>query len=336
MSVHDTAERRGGGGAPGEPAIAVAGLVKTYPAHDGAGRTAVLDGISFEVPAGAIVAFLGHNGAGKTTLIRVLSTLLRPDSGTVRVFGRDLAADPAGARTLMATTGQFAAVDENLTGEENLIFFGRLRGLDGARCRDRARELLDRFDLAGAGGVRVGDYSGGMRRRLDIAVSLVVVPRLLFLDEPTTGLDPVSRRRLWAMVRDLRDEGMTVVLTTQYLEEAAELADTVHLLRDHRILVSGSPDELRRRIGGTICTVTAASEAEAEALTTAMAAGRAPATTWRREGRRIIGDDPGDFGTLGAVTRAIDHGAPAPVSVNLAPPTLDDVFILLNTGEEGR
>ena len=199
-------------------------------------RKHVLDGVSFTVPAGSIVSFLGHNGAGKTTLIRILSTLITADSGEVSIFSRDVKEDPAGVRAAIATTGQFAAIDENLTGRENLEFFGRLRGLDRADAAARATELLAQFSLADSASTLASAYSGGMRRRLDIAASLCVVPRLLFLDEPTTGLDPVSREELWGFIRQLRDDGMTLVLTTQYLEEAEALADHVHLLKDRRIL----------------------------------------------------------------------------------------------------
>ncbi|WP_286683445.1 ABC transporter ATP-binding protein, partial [Corynebacterium sp. S1S1] len=173
-------------------------------------RKHVLDGVSFTVPTGAIVSFLGHNGAGKTTLIRILSTLITADSGEVSIFSRDVKEDPAGVRADIATTGQFAAIDENLTGRENLEFFGRLRGLDRAAAAARATELLAQFSLADSASTLASAYSGGMRRRLDIAASLCVVPRLLFLDEPTTGLDPVSREELWGFIRQLRDDGMTL------------------------------------------------------------------------------------------------------------------------------
>ena len=251
-------------------AIVVRDLTKSYPIAGKAGtppeggrkgkrgarmRKHVLDGVSFTVPAGAIVSFLGHNGAGKTTLIRILSTLITADSGEVSIFSHDVKENPAGVRADIATTGQFAAIDENLTGRENLEFFGRLRGLDRAAAAARATELLAQFSLADSASTLASAYSGGMRRRLDIAASLCVVPRLLFLDEPTTGLDPVSREELWGFIRQLRDDGMTLVLTTQYLEEAEALADHVHLLKDRRIVASGTPEELRRDFGSHVLRV---------------------------------------------------------------------------------
>lgn len=310
-------------------AISARNLTKTFP--KGKGRVTVLEDLSFDVPEGSVVSFLGHNGAGKTTLIRILSTLITADSGTAEIFGHEVSTNATEAREVMATTGQFAAVDENLTGRENLVFFGRLRGLPGNQAKERADELLEQFGLTDAAAVKVDDYSGGMRRRLDIAVSLVVVPKLLFLDEPTTGLDPVSRRQLWAYVHQLRAAGMTLVLTTQYLEEAEELADTVHLLKDHTIIASGTPEELRSSIGGQVCTIAFGDTDAAEAYVAAYTTQRSGSI--RQDGRNAIIDGVESFDVLTDVHQVIASSGAHPVSVTVAPPTLDDVFIRLNTSE---
>ena len=212
------------------------------------GKT-VLDGVDLAIPAGRIAALLGPNGAGKTTLIRILATLLRPDAGTATVAGHDLLADPAGVRRAISLTGQYAAVDDMLTGEENLRMMARLRHLPPRAARDRAAELLAQFDLADARRRLVKTYSGGMRRRLDLAVSLVARPELLFLDEPTTGLDPRSRDQLWSAVKDLAGDGVTVLLTTQYLAEAEQLADNVAVLHQGRIVAEGTAGELKSSLG---------------------------------------------------------------------------------------
>jgi ABC-2 type transport system ATP-binding protein len=215
------------------------------------GAKTVLDGVDLTVPAGQIFALLGPNGAGKTTLIRILATLLRPDAGTATVAGRDLLADPVGVRRAISLTGQYAAVDDMLTGEENLRMMARLRHLGPRAARDRAARLLAEFDLDDARRRLVKTYSGGMRRRLDLAASLVARPELLFLDEPTTGLDPRSRDQLWVAVRELAADGVTVLLTTQYLAEAEQLADHVALLHQGRIAAEGTADELMSSIGAT-------------------------------------------------------------------------------------
>jgi ABC-2 type transport system ATP-binding protein len=212
------------------------------------GKT-VLDGVDLAVPAGQIFALLGPNGAGKTTLIRILATLLRPDAGTATVAGHDLLADPVGVRRSISLTGQYAAVDDMLTGEENLRMMARLRHLGPRDARDRAARLLTQFDLDDARRRLVKTYSGGMRRRLDLAASLVARPELLFLDEPTTGLDPRSRDQLWAAVRDLANDGVTVLLTTQYLAEAEQLADHVAVLHEGRLVAEGTATELKSAVG---------------------------------------------------------------------------------------
>ena len=209
----------------------------------------VLDGVDLAVPAGQIVALLGPNGAGKTTLIRILATLLRPDAGTATVAGHDLLADPVGVRRSISLTGQYAAVDDMLTGEENLRMMARLRHLPPRAARERAARLLAGFGLADARRRLVKTYSGGMRRRLDLAISMIVRPELLFLDEPTTGLDPRSRDQLWSAVKGLAGEGVTVLLTTQYLAEAEELADSIAVLHQGRIVAEGTAGQLKSGLG---------------------------------------------------------------------------------------
>ncbi|GAA1937093.1 ABC transporter ATP-binding protein [Nocardioides marmoribigeumensis] len=220
------------------PAIEVTALTKAY------GDLDVLRGVDLTVPAGSIHALLGSNGAGKTTMIRILATLLRADGGSATVAGHDVARESALVRGAISLTGQFAAVDEILTGRENLVMVGRLRHLGDPRAT--ADELLERFDLTDAGGRRVATYSGGMRRRLDIAMSLVGDPTVLFLDEPTTGLDPQSRQEVWRTVRELAGRGTTVLLTTQHLEEAEALADCIAILHEGRIIAEGTLADLKR------------------------------------------------------------------------------------------
>ncbi|AWB95057.1 ABC transporter ATP-binding protein [Agromyces badenianii] len=216
------------------------------------GKTDVLAGLDLSVPTGSVFALLGPNGAGKTTTINILTTLVRPDSGIARVAGFDVASAPEQVKQRIALTGQSAAVDEVLTGIENLVMMGRLSGLGRHAARDRAAELLERFDLTEAARRRVGTYSGGMRRRLDLALSLVVDVPILFLDEPTTGLDTRSRQELWRVIRSLAEAGTTVFLTTQYLEEADRLADRIAVLDRGRIAAEGTADELKSRVGGVV------------------------------------------------------------------------------------
>jgi ABC-2 type transport system ATP-binding protein len=220
-----------------EPAIRVHGVEKSY------GDLHVLRGVDLEVARGSVFALLGSNGAGKTTMVRILSTLLRPDAGTATVQGHDVSADPERVREAISLTGQFAAVDEILTGRENLVLMARLRHLPEPRAV--ADELLARFGLVDAAARRVGTYSGGMRRRLDIAMSLVGNPQVIFLDEPTTGLDPEARLEVWDVVRELAGQGTTVLLTTQYLDEAEQLADRIAVLHDGRIIADGTLAELK-------------------------------------------------------------------------------------------
>ena len=277
--------------------------------HVSFGKHRVLDGIDLEVGEGEILAMLGPNGAGKTTTIAVITTLLRPDTGVVRIFGVDVAENPRLAQRHLSLTGQSVAVDERLTGRENLVMMGRLSGLDRRDSRTRAEELLESFDLGEAAARRVSDYSGGMRRRLDLALSLVITPRLLVLDEPTTGLDPRSRRALWAAVRALASGGTTVLLTTQYLDEAEALADRIVLLDCGRIIAQGTASELTDRLGGAVVEVRG-SEAEP---------------------RLSVSTD----GTVAAVRAALSDAAADGVVV-VRRPTLDDVFLDLTAQSAPR
>ena len=226
-----------------QPMLEVTGAAKAF------GKVMALNGVDLSVPPGRIAALLGPNGAGKTTLVRIVATLVRPDAGVIRVAGYNVVADPYAVRARIGLTGQYAGLDEALSGRANLTLIGRLAGLRRGTARARAAELIGRFDLADAAGRAVGTYSGGMRRRADLAASLMARPSLLVLDEPTTGLDPAGRRQLWESLAGLRDEGTAMLLTTQYLEEADRLADLVHILDQGRLVASGTPAQLRARTG---------------------------------------------------------------------------------------
>ncbi|MGA7687601.1 MAG: ATP-binding cassette domain-containing protein, partial [Jiangellales bacterium] len=230
-------------------AIEAEGLVKIFQTR-GAGDVRALDGVDLEVPEGSVLGLLGPNGAGKTTTVRILATLLQPDGGRATVAGHDVVSEAQQVRRSIGLSGQYAAVDENLTGRENLTMFGRLYQMPRAAARERADQLLEQFTLSDAGDRVAKTYSGGMRRRLDLASALIGHPRLLFLDEPTTGLDPRSRLGMWEVIRDLVREGTTLLLTTQYLEEADELADTIAVVDHGRIIARGTADELKSQVGG--------------------------------------------------------------------------------------
>jgi ABC-2 type transport system ATP-binding protein len=306
------------------PAVRVEGVAKRF------GATVALAGVDLEVPEGMVFGLLGPNGAGKTTLIRVLATLLRPDAGRAEVLGHDVVGAPGAVRDLIGLTGQFAAVDEILTGRENLEMFGRLFDLSREEARSRASELLERFELLEAGDRPAKTYSGGMRRRLDLASSLLTRPRILFLDEPTTGLDPRSRNEIWAIVRQLRSEGTTLLLTTQYLEEADELADRIAVVDHGRVIAQGTGNELKDRVGGQILEVELSSPAqreEARAVLARVGCGepepderpdrlRLPAP---RDGLELIEEAAAELRRAGIVVS----------DLGLRRPTLDDVFLQL-------
>ncbi|SCG62781.1 ATP-binding cassette domain-containing protein [Micromonospora inositola] len=302
------------------PAIAATGLRKSY------GDQVVLDGIDLAVAPGTIFALLGPNGAGKTTTVQILSTLIPAGDGEARVAGHDVTREPDAVRAAIGVTGQFAAVDGLLTGEENLLLMADLHHLDRPEGRRRTRELLARFDLVEAAGKVAATYSGGMRRRLDLAMGLIGAPRVLFLDEPTTGLDPRSRRAVWRIVRDLVTDGVTVFLTTQYLEEADQLADRVAVLDHGRLVAEGTPDELKRLVPGGHIALRFTDPAECAAA--ASLVGGAPGTD------ELTLQVPGDGGvaSLRALLDRLDGAAIGVESLAVHTPDLDDVFLAL-TGQ---
>ena len=306
------------------PAVRVEGVVKRF------GATVALDGAGLEVPAGMVFGLLGPNGAGKTTLVRILATLLAPDAGRSEVLGHDVVREAAAVREVIGLTGQFAAVNELLTGRENLEMFGRLFKLSRAEARRRAGELLERFDLAEAADRSARTYSGGMRRRLDIASSLVTRPRVLFLDEPTTGLDPRSRNEIWAIVRELRRGGTTLLLTTQYLEEADQLADRIAVIDRGKVIAEGTGNELKDRVGGQILEVELASAGQRERARAVLAGvGCGDPQPDERPDRLTL---PAPRNGLQLVEEAAAGLRQAHIGVSdigLRRPTLDDVFLQL-------
>ena len=310
-----------------EVALRVRDLCKTF--GKGTKAKEVLKGLSFDVRPAQVVSLLGANGAGKTTLVNVASTLMKPTSGTITVCGADVVSQPRQVRRHISLTGQFAAVDGELTGKENLVFFARLNGFGRAAAVERADELLDRFRLADAGDQRAAKYSGGMRRRLDIAASLIVEPQLLFLDEPTTGLDPLSRRELWEMVEELRGQGVAILLTTQYLDEAERLSDDIVVLREGRKVSQGSPSELRRRFGAPICRIALDDATLARRVAESVLPGALghPHDDFTVDALQVSFVAHGGTEDLVSATRAITSAGLEVVSVSLTPPSLDDVFL---------
>ncbi|CAM3029129.1 ATP-binding cassette domain-containing protein [Saccharomonospora xinjiangensis] len=305
------------------PAVEAAGLRKRY------GTTNALDGLDLLVPSGTVHGILGPNGAGKTTTVRVLSTLARADSGTARVAGFDVRAQAPQVRRNIGLVGQHAAVDEILTGRQNLVMFGRLYHLSASDAARRADELLTAFRLSEAAGKPVKGYSGGMRRRLDLAAGLLTAPPVLFLDEPTTGLDPRARTEMWDAVRELAAMKTTVILTTQYLEEADQLADAISVVDGGKVVAQGTPDELKARIGGDRLDVTVhrADELPAAAGLLSRVCGTDVHTDADRN--RLSAPVSDRVGTLGAFLRAVDEAGLTVEDVSIRRPTLDDVFLRL-------
>ncbi|HTJ32357.1 MAG TPA: ATP-binding cassette domain-containing protein [Dactylosporangium sp.] len=304
--------------------ITATGLRRSYGDH------VVLDGVDLNVPRGTIFSLLGANGAGKTTTVKILSTLIRADGGSARIAGHDLAAEPDAVRAAIGVTGQFSAVDNLLTGRENLALMADLHHLGRAAGRRRTAELLEQFDLVDAAGKPASTYSGGMRRRLDLAMTLVGTPQVIFLDEPTTGLDPRSRRSMWQIVRELVAGGVTIFLTTQYLEEADELADRIAVLDKGRIVAEGTADELKRRIPGGHVQLRFADPHDLE--TAARAVGQA---TRDGEGLDLRVPHDGSLRALKALIDRLDANAVEVESLSVHTPDLDDVFLAL-TGNSDK
>jgi oleandomycin transport system ATP-binding protein len=302
--------------------IRAEGLAKSF------GTTRALDGVDLEVAQGAVLGLLGPNGAGKTTAVRILATLLAPTGGQATVGGYDGVRQPHQVRQRIGLAGQYAAVDEYLTGTENLVMLGRLLGLGKADAGRRAAELLDRFELADAGSRTVKTWSGGMRRRLDLAASLVGRPPVLFLDEPTTGLDPRSRNGLWAQLRELVAEGTTVLLTTQYMEEADQLASQVAVIDHGQVIATGTPDELKARIGGQVLEVRPADETDLERATGLLGDLTGGQATVDPDSRKISVPMP-DPAWLPVAVRRLDEAGITVLDLALRRPSLDEVFLAL-------
>jgi ABC-2 type transport system ATP-binding protein len=309
--------------------MSAAAVVRASGLRKAFGEHAVLDGIDLEIGAGTVFALLGPNGAGKTTTVHILSTLMRPDAGEVTIAGFDLRREPQAVRRAIGVTGQFSAVDNLLTGRENLRLIADLRHLPKRAGRRRADELLERFDLAEAADRMVATYSGGMRRRLDLAMTLVEQPRIIFLDEPTTGLDPRSRRTMWQIIRELLTEGVTILLTTQYLDEADELAHRIAVLDRGQIVAEGSPDDLKRRIPGGHARLQFRDAA-------GLAAAAAALADAHRDDEalvlRVPTDDTPD--ALRALLARLDGAGAGVERLTVHTPDLDDVFFALTGSAE--
>ena len=299
-------------------AIDVHGLLKSY------GKKVVLDGVDLTVPQGSVSALLGPNGAGKTTVVNILSTLVRPDGGTATVAGADVVRNPNGVRAAIGLTGQFSAVDGLLTGEENLLLMARLRHLGAKRSKTRAAELLEQFDLVEAARKPLATYSGGMKRRLDLAMTLVAAPSVIFLDEPTTGLDPRSRHTMWDIVRGLVAEGTTVLLTTQYLDEADELADRIAVLDGGRIVADGTPDELKRLVPGGHIRLRFADASALDAASHLL-----DESTRDDAGLALSVPSDGGVGALRTLLDRLDAAHLEVDDLSIHSPDLDDVFFAL-------
>ena len=299
-------------------AITTTALRKSY------GDKVVLDGIDLDIGEGTIFSLLGPNGAGKTTMVQILSTLIAPDGGDVRIAGHDLAREPDAVRSTIGVTGQFSAVDNLLTGRENLTLMADLHHLPRDAGRARATELLARFDLVEAGAKPAGSYSGGMRRRLDLAMTLVGDPRIIFLDEPTTGLDPRSRRAMWQIIRELVADGVTIFLTTQYLEEADRLADRIALLDGGRLVAEGTPEQLKRLVPGGHITLALPGVRELDAASRLLGD-----VTRNEEALTLQVPGDGSVQSLRALLDRLDHASIEVENLTVHTPDLDDVFLAL-------
>jgi oleandomycin transport system ATP-binding protein len=303
-------------------AIEATGLVKRF------GKTTALDGVDLVAAQGRVLGVLGPNGAGKTTAVRILATLLRPDAGQATVCGFDVLRDAHQVRQLIGLTGQYASVDEGLSGHNNLIMIGRLLGLARAEAKARAAGLLSRFDLTDAAGRPVKTYSGGMRRRLDLAASLVGNPRVLYLDEPTTGLDPRSRTDVWKMIRGLVADGVTVLLTTQYLEEADQLAHDIVVIDQGKVIATGTPDELKAKTGGRVLEAAPADPEQTAAVAALLEQLTRAETTIDTE-RAVVTVPVPDAVLLPRIVRELDDRGIELAEFSLRKPSLDEVFLNL-------
>jgi daunorubicin resistance ABC transporter ATP-binding subunit len=308
------------------PAIEAEGLVKNY------GKTRALAGLDLAVPAGSVYGLLGPNGAGKTTAVRVFATLLRPDGGRAQVLGHDVVNQAAEVRRQIGLTGQYSALDEYLTGRANLVMIGQLSRLTAGEARRRADEMLERFSLTEAAGRAVKTYSGGMRRRLDLAASLIGYPSVLFLDEPTTGLDPNARAMTWDIVRELAAEGTTLLLTTQYLEEADQLAGRVAVIDGGAVIAEGTPDQLKSAVGGEHLEVVLAAGSDADAAITAVRPYATGSIQPGGDGQRLSVPVAAAEGLTTRVVRALDDAGVQVNDVTIKRASLDDVFLAL-TGQ---
>jgi ABC-2 type transport system ATP-binding protein len=308
------------------PAIRAEALVKRF------GTVTALDGVDLDVPAGTVLGLLGPNGAGKTTAVKILTTLLQPDSGQAEVNGFDVVKQPGPVRSAIGLAGQYAAVDEHLTGRENIELVGQLYHLGRAQARRRAADLLERFGLSEAADRPVKTYSGGMRRRLDLGASLVGQPAVLFLDEPSTGLDPRSRTELWALIEELVSDGTTLMLTTQYLDEADRLAHRIAVIDRGKVIAEGTADELKARVGGEVVELTVADGSRAPAAAEAIvkvAAGECGDARVDTRGGRVSVPVQGGAAVLADAVRELDRNGIAITGLALHRPTLDDVFLAL-------
>jgi oleandomycin transport system ATP-binding protein len=311
-----------------DEAISADGLVKTF------GKTKALAGTSFSAKTGTVLGLLGPNGAGKTTAVRILTTLLQPDGGRASVAGYDVVQDATTVRQLVGLTGQYASVDDGLTGTNNLVMIGRLLGQSRPTARARAAELLARFDLTEAAGRSVKTYSGGMRRRIDLAASLVGHPQVLFLDEPTTGLDPSARSDVWDMIRELTADGVTVLLTTQYLDEADQLADDITVIDHGQVIAAGTPDELKAKVGGQVLEVSPADIGQLALVSELLARWTASQPVADGAGRQVSAQVT-SAAVLPDIVRALDEQQVELAEFSLRKSSLDEVFLTL-TGHKAE
>lgn len=307
-----------------EYAVEINGLTKTF------GQQTAVDQVSFNIKRGEVFGLLGPNGAGKTTTLRMMTTLLQPTSGDIKIFGHDVKTESQTVRSLFGLTGQYASVDEDISARENLMIFSRLNGLSRQEAKARTAELLEEFSLVNSADKAISNFSGGMRRRLDLAVSLITRPALIFLDEPTTGLDPRTRTQMWDTIRQLVAAGSTIVLTTQYLEEADELADRIAVI-DHGKLVSiGTPAELKAQVGGAKLRVEVVDDAQAEQARGVMA-DTLPATP--QVTRNVVEVAIDDINTVAGVLQAITAAGVTMTNMSVEQPSMDDVFFALTVGK---